>query len=69
MEEAWDKAARVDRGRTKRPFWVAAVAARDKGTRGTGIEEEKVGRRVGGGRENRADPNRRNYTRRQASER
>src|SRR5258708_3740111 len=37
MEEASDGAARVDRERTKRPVWVAA---RDHGTRGTGIEEE-----------------------------
>lgn len=36
MEEGCDGVARVDRGRNKKPFWVAA---RDSGTRGTGIED------------------------------
>jgi len=49
MEEVCDGVARWDRGRNKRPFWVAA---RDKGTRGTGIESDGIGRLGGGSREN-----------------
>lgn len=50
MEEVCDGLARVDRGRNKGPF---GVAARDNGTRGTGIESDRIGTRIGGGREGR----------------